>query len=221
MSKQKPEPLFRIRTIAVAEVFIAIGVLIIVNLFYFNGDRFAGVNPHPFWFVVILISAQYGVAEGVFAVLISTIVFLIGNVRPRGQGEYLYSYLLDVNAQPLLWLISAVILGCLRMRHVAERDRLRKDIYEAGQREELVAVKYEQLRAIRELLEQRLVRHVHTVVDAHKAARLMDSHQPGKILEGVQDMVVSLMQPKQFSVFMLNGDQLDSSITYAWDKENH
>lgn len=219
MSEKKPQPLFRIRTIAVAEVFLFIGVLVLVNLFYFNGDRFTGVNPHPFWFVVILISAQYGVAEGVFAVIIATIVFLIGNVRDRADGEYLYSYLLDVGGQPLMWLITAVILGCLRYRHVMERDRLRTDIAEAAKREEIVAVQYEQLRAIREMLEQRLVRQVNTAVDTYKAARLMESNEPGKILEGVQDLVVSLLHPRQFSVYMLKGDMLEASITYAWDQQ--
>ena len=214
----KPQPLFRIRTIAVAEVFLAIGLLIVINLFYFNGDRFTGLNPHPFWFVVILISAQYGVAEGVFAVVIATAAFLIGNVRPRGEGEYIYSYLLDVNSQPLLWLISAVILGCLRFRHVMERDRLKNDLAEAIRRDEIVATQYEQQRMIRETLEQRLVSHANTVVDTYKAARLMETLQPGKILEGVEDLVTSLLRPRQFSVFTLNGDSLEASLSHAWGK---
>jgi len=216
--KNITQPLFRLRIIAIAEVFLAIGVLIVINLFYFNGDRFAGINPHPFWFVVILISAQYGVTEGVFAVLVATLAFLVGNVRPRGDGEYIYSYLLDVNSQPLLWLISAVILGSLRFRHVVERDRLRGDLADAFRREEILAAKYEELRMIREMIEQRLVRHVNTAVDTYKAAKLMESPRPGKILEGIQDMVVSLLGPKRFSVYMLNGESLDASITYAWEK---
>ncbi|MBY0406707.1 MAG: hypothetical protein K2Q01_03375, partial [Rickettsiales bacterium] len=220
MKKTQPQPLFRIRTIAVAEVFLFIGVLVLVNLFYFNGDRFIGVNPHPFWFVIILISAQYGVGEGVFAVIVATIVFLIGNLRDRAEGEYLYGYLLDVGAQPLLWLISAVILGCLRYRHLQERNRLRAEIAEAAQREETIAVQYEHMRSIREMLEQRLVRQVNTAVDTYKAARLMESNQPGKILEGVQDLVASLLQPRQFSMYLLKGETLEAAITYAWEAES-
>ncbi len=216
--KRTPQPLFRLRTIAVIEVFIAIGILLVINLFYFNGDRYTGITPHPFWFVIILISAQYGVAEGVFAVLISTVAFLVGNVRSRGDNEYLYNYLLDINSQPLLWLISAVILGSLRFRHVMERDRLRNDLTEAFKREEIVAVKYEELRMIREMLEQRLVRHANTAIDTYKAVKLMETSHPGRILEGMQDLIVSLLQPKQFSVYMLNGDALNASVTYAWEK---
>lgn len=216
----KPQPLFRIRTIAVAEVFLAIGLLLIINLIYGNGDRFNGLNPHPFWFVVILVSAQYGVAEGVFAVIVATAAFLIGNVRPRLDGEYIYTYLLDVNSQPLLWLISAVILGCLRFRHVMERDRLKNDLAEAIRRDEIMAIKYEEQRMIREMLEQRLVSHVNTAVDSYKAAKLMESLQPGKILEGIGDLVSSLLRPRQFSLYMLNGNALESTLSHAWESSD-
>lgn len=219
MSK-KLKPLFSIRTIAVTETFIAIGVLVLVNLIFFNGDRFTGVNPHPFWFVIILVSAQYGVTEGVFAVIVATLVFLTGNIRARYEGEYLYSYLLEINEQPLLWLISAVIIGSLRFRHVMERNRLRDDLSEALEREEIIATNYEQLRAIRETLEQRLVRHVHTSIDTYKAAKLMESYHPGKILEGVQDLVKALLAPKKFSVYMLKDDRLESVLTYGWARAN-
>ena len=218
--RKKLRPLFSLRTIAVTETLLAIGALVIVNMIFFNGDRFAGINPHPFWFVIILISAQYGVTEGTFAVIVATIAFLYGNVRPRLDGEYLYSYLLDVSEQPLLWLISAVIIGSLRFRHVMERNRLRDDLADALQREEVVAVHYEQLRSIRETLEQRLVRHIHTSIDTYNAAKLMESYSPGKILEGVQDLVSALLSPKKFSVFMLNGDSLDVLLRYGWETAN-
>jgi hypothetical protein len=220
MSEKPKKPIFRIRAIAIAEVLLAIGILIIVNLLYFNGDRFEGVNPHPFWFVVILVSAQYGVAEGVFAVVVATFFYLIGNVRPRGEDEYIYAYLLDINSQPLLWLISALIIGLLRYRHILERDRLRHNLREAIEREEITAAQYEQLRMIREMLEQRLVRQVNTVVDTYHAARLMESLEPGKILEGVQDLVTTLLHPKKFSLYTLKDDRLELTLNSAWEPED-
>lgn len=214
--KPQKTTLLRIRTIAVTETLLAIGALLIINLFFFNGDRFVGVSPHPFWFVVILISAQYGVWEGTFATLVATLAFLIGNVRPRGEGEYLYSYLFDVDAQPLLWLVSAFILGSLRFRHIVERDRLRNELAEAAKREEIVATQYEHLRSIKETLEQRLVKQFNTAVDIYKAAKLMETYKPTEILEGLQELVRVLLNPRKFSVFMLNEEALEVYLEYAW-----
>src|SRR3954471_17355116 len=51
-------------------------VALMIDHAFLDGNRFAGVQPHPFWIPVVLLSLQFGTNAGVLAVLTAGICLL-------------------------------------------------------------------------------------------------------------------------------------------------
>ncbi|OYW12907.1 MAG: hypothetical protein B7X02_03205, partial [Rhodospirillales bacterium 12-54-5] len=145
--------IFGIRLIAILEAVGMLILLLLVDRFFYTGDRFINTNPHPFWIPVLLIAVQYGTAEGLMAAFLACLFFLVGNIpaQPEGMDHYDYLYLLMIN--PILWVVAGWGLGELRQRHVRERDVLIKEINESQQREELISTSYQFVKNRKEALE--------------------------------------------------------------------
>src|SRR5688500_1753250 len=62
-----------IRFSAIVETVAFLGIAVLLDYFYFSGNRFWSLEPHPFWLLVALVSVQYGTNEGVFAAAASSI----------------------------------------------------------------------------------------------------------------------------------------------------
>src|ERR1051325_8904394 len=106
-----------IRLSAIVEPFAFLGIALLLDQFYFAGNRFWTLEPHPFWLLVALVSVQYGTNEGVFAAAASAIVLLSGKLPVQSIDTDFYAHVLHLGARPLLWLVSAIMLGELRNRH--------------------------------------------------------------------------------------------------------
>ncbi|MCH8858369.1 MAG: hypothetical protein IID54_02170, partial [Proteobacteria bacterium] len=72
----RPRQFLGIRLAAVCEAFILFGFLLAVDAFLGAGDRFFTMQPHPFWVPVLLIAAQYGLENGLFAAAVASIALL-------------------------------------------------------------------------------------------------------------------------------------------------
>ena len=114
----------RLRRSAIIETVGLLFVLTAIDLVFGNGDRFATTSPHPFWLVVLLISAQYGPREGLTAALLSSTFLLLGNMPERSLSETMYDYVWIVSQQPFFWIVTALVLGGIRARQIEERDVL-------------------------------------------------------------------------------------------------
>lgn len=207
-----------LRSSAVFEIVGFLLVMLLCSVFFGDGTRFWGVEPHPFWVIVILIAVQYGTSEGVLAAILSSLVLVVGNMPEQefGEARNMYDYIYTLLRLPVLWLMAAVILGELRQRHIRERDYLRHELAQANKREEIIADSYNKVKAFKERLELKIASQLRSSVSTYRAARAIEKNHPTDVLQGVQELVRSVMQPEKFSVYTLGSDGLSSSITYGW-----
>ncbi len=207
-----------LRSSAVFEIVGFLLVMLLCSVFFGDGNRFWGVEPHPFWVIVILIAVQYGTSEGILAAILSSVVLLVGNIPEQefGTSGNMYDYLYTFLRLPVLWLMAAVVLGELRQRHIRERDFLRKELADARNREEVIADSYNKVKTFKERLELKIASQLRSSVTTYRAARAIEKNHPTDVLQGVQELVRSVMQPDKFSVYLLGSDGLSSSITYGW-----
>jgi len=81
----------KIKTPFLLEIVFLLAVVLMVDHTFFAGDRFWGVQPHPFFFIVLLISVQYGAIEGLVTALLASTALLAGNI-PEQNFSALPSY---------------------------------------------------------------------------------------------------------------------------------
>lgn len=216
-----PRHIFGIRLSAIIEVALFFLVAILLDVIFGNGDRYWGVEPHPFWIIVILLAAQYGVPEGILAVVVSTLVLLVGNLPEQAYGQDMYGYLFYISFNPLMWVVSAVGLGILRERHVNERAELQEQLKLAKEREDKIAESYEWVRDLKQKLELRIAGQLRSSVDTYRAAKAVEKLNPQDVLSGVSELIKAVMNPDKFSVFLRENGSSTVTIMSGWTDEDN
>lgn len=216
-----PRHIFGIRLSAIIEVALFFLVAILADVIFGNGDRFWGVEPHPFWIIVILLAVQYGVPEGILAVVVSTLVLLVGNLPEQAYGQDMYGYLFYISFNPLMWVVVAVGLGILRERHVNERAELQEQLKLAKEREEKIAESYEWVRDLKQKLELRIAGQLRSSVDTYRAAKAVEKLNPQDVLSGVSELIKAVMNPDKFSVFLRENGSSTVTIMSGWTDEDN
>ena len=204
------------RRSAVIEITIYVAAAVLLDQFFFDGIRFRDVSPHPFWPIVLLIAVQYGTSEALLAAFASTACLLIGNIPPQSITQDTYDYLARIVAEPVMWFISAVVIGELRMNHISERDKLRQDLSEAAKREEDISTAYRKLTSLKDNLEGRVAGQMRTAINMYQAARNLERRDPSEVLLGISEIIHAVMNPERFSLYLLRDDVLEISIGEGW-----
>jgi polysaccharide biosynthesis protein PelD len=210
-----------LRLSAVIEIVLFFVIMLVMDAMGMDGKRFWGVEPHPYWIIVLLISSQYGTAEGVLAVIVASLALLLGNMPQQQLDQDMYAYLFHVSIHPLLWVVAAVSLGELRNRHIRERDILRVELELANEREEKITESYEWVRDHKQKLELRIAGQFRSSIDTYKAAKSIEKLDPQDVLHGVQELVRAILNPEKFSVYLLDKDGLQATIMHGWTAEDN
>ncbi len=211
----------KFRTSAIIEIALFLIVALILDAFFFEGNRFWGVEPHPFWIIVLLMSVQYGTAEGILAAVLSSLALLLGNMPDQTIRQDMYEYLLYVMFNPIMWLVASIVFGELRQRHIRERIHMEKELDEAHEREDEIARAYDKVRDIKERLELRIAGQLRASVNTYRAAKAIEKLAPDDVLRGVQELISSVLGPDKFSIYMLDSDGLQVTTTLGWDDANN
>lgn len=213
--------IFGLRVSAFIEVGLFLLIALIGDYIWGGGDRYWGIEPHPFWIIVILVAGQYGVPEGILAVVASSVALLLGNLPEQRFDQDMYAYLFDVSINPLMWTVAAVVVGVLRERHIREREELREELKNAREREEKIAESYEWVRDLKQKLELRIAGQLRSSIDTYRAAKAVEKLNPQDVLEGVSELIRAVMNPEQFSVFLRENGSASVTIMSGWaDTDN-
>ena len=79
--------LLGLRRSAVIEVGLYVTIALALDSFFFAGERFSAIDPHPFWPLVLLIATQYGTSEAMFAASVASVALLAGNIPPQSISQ--------------------------------------------------------------------------------------------------------------------------------------
>jgi polysaccharide biosynthesis protein PelD len=205
-----------LRVSALVETLAFLAVALLLDACLGAGDRFSEISPHPFWIIVLLVSAYYGTNEGLATAALCAIAALAGHIPEQGFNEERTAWLLRVSADPVLWIMAALILGEIRSGHRQRHEALKGELENALQQVTAITTAYEMLSEAKSTLEVRVAAQVQTVQSVYRASRLIDRQGTGEVLAGVSDLVRTIMAPKKFSLFLLKGSKLVAAANEGW-----
>ncbi len=217
--EKKERYLFGIRIAALVEIACFFIICLLIAYLVGIDFNFFSVSPHPFWIVVILISAQYGTLAGLLAAFVATIVYLAGPLPKQNILQEWSEYFFVIAKLPLLWFVSAIILGELRMKHIRERDHLRVIAYETEEREKKLAESYESLKRIKERLETRVAAEIPTNLIILDSIKKLEESEKKDIIPRAFNLIKVLIAPEKFSIFFRDSDGLKLEATEGWGTE--
>jgi len=209
-----------LRRTAWIEISIFFCVVLILDQFLGHGNRFFTVSPHPFWIIILLISVQYGTNEGVVAALLATLVLLLGPVPTQSASQDRFEYIIYLTKNPLLWFVTAIFIGELRVRQIKEIDDLNYALSLAEEREATIAESYESLKKIKENMELHIAGEMQTALKAYQVFKKLESLSKEEILLGAKDLISVLINPKKYSVFAITPRGLEMITAEGWQEKD-
>jgi hypothetical protein len=210
-----------VRLSALIEIALFLVGALVIDHFVFSGNRFANLEPHPFWIIVLLISVQYGTNEGIIAALASSAALLVGNLPQQTIGQDYYAYLFGVALNPMMWCITAIVIGELRTRYARRERQLTDALSDAEHREERIALAYQELIAAHERLEVSVASELSSVLTLYRASKRLQNLSPDEVLDGAADMVATVMSAHKYSIYRLDQGRLNLALARGWSETDH
>jgi hypothetical protein len=141
---------------AVVEILVLLALPAALDYWVPAFPSLAEMHPHPFWLPVLLLSLQYGSVSGLLAAGVAIALSALLGWPEQEVGENHFNYLLRIWAQPVLWLVAALVLGQFRMRQIEEKQELRRHLGELSSQRTAIADYAGNLRERCEALERQL-----------------------------------------------------------------
>lgn len=206
-----------LRVSALFEILGFFIVMFAISILFKIPFNYIKTPLHPFWIVIILISSQYGINEGLFVAIISSIIYFLGPFPLETFAHDSFDYFFSLIKLPMLWLVTAVILGELRSKHIRERNSLKEEAIKAIEKAETISESYEGLKKIKENLEVRVVSEMQTALMAYSSfRRLEEMNDKMEIIKGALDLVKTLIAPEKCSIYLLKENKLELVSSYGW-----
>ncbi len=173
------------------------------------------LNPHPYWLPVLLISLQYGTLSGLLAAAVAIVGTVAVGLPEPDIGEAYFNYLIRAWAQPVLWLIVALLVGAFRMRQIEQRDDLLNQVEDLEYQGRLVDDHAGALQERCDRLERELVTKARPASDVLLDALARCSSGTGTAVD-LDVLLASALPDAEVSVFVRAGNGLQVFHTHGW-----
>ncbi len=213
---------FGIRLIALLETIFLLFLLLAIDQIFGSSNRFLNVHPHPFWIVILLVSAQYGTPEGIIAVVLSTLLLYAGNVPPQPIGQSLFDYQVQLAILPVGWLIAAFILGQINRRLTGRTEGLEQQLTHSRKESETITAAYGDLKKSKETLEIHLAGERKTAVAIFNAFKVLETLKPTELIFKMDQVVKIALNPIKFSIYEAGLEGFEVAVAHGWtDTDNY
>ena len=203
-----------LRGSALVEIIITLAILWLADIFMFDGSGYYNYNlpVNPFLIAILFFTLQYGSLTGLVAAFLSIIVFFIGNTAV----SIVDLARLDVVVTPIFWIAIAGFLGFVRDRHLRQRKRFEGKLNDSISREKITAEAYQEVRARKQRLEERVAGEMRSALTVYQSAKSLENMSPNHLMRSLEAMIRDLLGAETFSLFLMENNSLEASITSNW-----
>ena len=195
------------------------GIFFLVDWVFGNGSRFLHLSPHPFWIFISIISLQYGSSEGIAATILSFAMLYTNNLPEHLPSQDFYDYLFKIFLFPILWLLTAIVVGEMRCKQRQEVKSLADDLERVVFNLDTLSQAYSQVCKQKNHYEITLASQLNSPLILHqKLKALQQSKDPWPI---VDEILQILLPMKSFSFFKKEGKNFVLFYCKGWEDEEY
>lgn len=152
----RPKMTFLPHRLGVVELVLFFSIAVAIEQLWLAPTTFASLQPHPYWLPVIALSLQYGTSDGLLAAFMSILISLVTGWPTQGVEEDYYAYVIRAWAEPIGWIIVAIVVGEMRGRQRLSFAQLERDLAESQKKAQTIATFSRDLESKVGRLERRL-----------------------------------------------------------------
>lgn len=201
------------------EALFLFAAVLVVDHYLFAGDRFWGVHPHPFFFIVLLVSVQYGALEGLVSALLATATLVVGNLPEQTFSENIYDYIFHTWHQPVIWIVASVILGGFRDRYIEERKILQKKWAHSLRQVEIFSKACEISDSERKRLETHVSGQSSFLLSLHQTALNIGAVGTDQVFDNILEITQRVTKSNKCSWYVLDNAVLESNSQFGWEMD--
>lgn len=205
-----------VRTSALLEILLYCLLFTLYDEAFGKGDRFFASAIHPFFFMVILVTVQYGTLEGIAATLIATLFLFSGDIPKESADEPLFEYQFKLSINPLIWFATAFVLGEMRTRIEHEKEGYKGQVAELTRERDVIASEYSGLKESKEELEAFVVSQQHSLANTYKELRSLETLRPALLLSNLEHIVLAALRIEKFSVYANGENGFEIVRSHNW-----
>ncbi len=191
------------------ESLLGFALIAAVNFLWFGDNPgFIGVEPHPYWLVVLPIAARYGFAAGFQSGLLASFLFLAMNklaFSDFGLADLAQS---ETFGLPVLFIAVGVIVGEIRETRKKREDLLDAEVGELTRKLEIVTKRYGVLNRAKEELDTRIISQEDTLSTLYEAAQGLKSLREEEIYPAVFAILKEVISAESASIYMVEENTL-------------
>lgn len=210
------ERIIGLKISALLETALYCTLFTLYDVTFGNGDRFFTSAIHPFYFIIILVTVQYGTLEGIAATAIATLFLFSGDIPRQQVDESLFEYQFTLSINPLIWFATAFILGEMRMRLEQQVEEYKKEVKNLTKQRDVISSEYSLLKENKENLEAFVVGQQHSLAKTYKALKSLETLRPAQLLSNVEQIVLSALRVEKFSIFASGNNGFEVVRTHNW-----
>ena len=184
------------------------------------GFTITELHPHPFWLPVLLLSLQYGAPSGLAAAGAAVIASFVLGWPEQDIGENHFTYLLRILAQPVLWIVAALLVGQFRLRQVEHQREMERQLSELSSQRAAIADYARNLRSRCEMLERHIASRRETArADALAGLARLATCDVSELDERFAATIEAVFDGASASLLERDGDKLKVISKVGWPSD--
>jgi polysaccharide biosynthesis protein PelD len=191
------------------ESILGFALIAAVNFLWF-GDRpgFIGVEPHPYWLVVLPIAARYGFPAGFQSGLLAAVFFLAMKKLAFSDFGFVDLALPETFGPPVLFVAVGVMVGEIREARKRRENSLDEEVGELTRKLEIVTRRYGVLNRAKEELDTRIISQEDTLSTLYESAQGLKSLREEEIYPAVFAILKDVVSAETASIYMVEKNTL-------------
>lgn len=214
-----PEYILGLKTSAVCETVMIIGLAVLLNITVGDGNRFNDIYPHPFSYLLLLIVVQYGANEGFLCIILMIAAVYAGNMPEQKITQSNYAYWVEIYKQPIGWIAINLFLGGLSRKKNNLIKLMKENVAELTEQSETIAGSYEKLQKRNQNLELKIAGELSSIIKVFDAAKSLATMSRNNYSFSVSKIIEVILEPEKFSFYLLKDNELKLRAYRGWEDE--
>lgn len=196
-------------------------VVLFLLIFHFilgGGEITPGIVFYGFWILSAIMASLYGTLEGLFAALLSSLAYLIVEAIYH-ENFFNLANASQIAIDPLLWIITAVVLGEIRSQHNLSTEQVKEHLNTMSLRNENLLQTVSDLKSRNRELEEQLQMSNQKLEEIIDSLLSLIHTKPTQILLNIDNTVQKILGPEKFSVYGNGPGGLEVLASHGWQSE--
>lgn len=205
----------------VIETYLGFLILILLNILLFKKTAaFIGVQPHPYWIVILLIASRYGTLQGLFAGVVAAVLYLFLGSHAGLLKLSSFNFPHGVYKMPFFFILTGGVLGEIRSFYKTKFMDLKKQHHEKFTQLQDLGVQYAALSESKQELDGRIAFQSTSMLRLFERLNDLEKLELESLYNKIPELIAEQLNVQCSSIYLIKDNQLRCHRRYG-QKDKH